>query len=273
MPSKTPSRKRKRERFLFDEIEEDILREENDSNSVAMLSEKLPICLDGTCKDDETTVNIMRSEVLQESHTESGDFQSRDSGKAEDEECLSDVSSSDDMPSEMPSFLQQLQTLQAMMHKVESSFPDLIFAMATTGKQPVLQVSQRQLHNHPPFGMVSRVHGNVLYDSYTAYVLMRKWETGTLGNNEDASELCLKFCEKSDYEKEYYTSIRFHIKSVQRMEFPFARVDSVNCLLWFKLAPNATADEKSCNEVRCRHCKRLVLDLECQKRRTIAEAP
>ena len=40
-PSKTPSRKRKRERFLFDEIEEDIRREENDSNSVGILSEKL----------------------------------------------------------------------------------------------------------------------------------------------------------------------------------------------------------------------------------------
>ena len=132
--------------------------------------------------------------------------------------------------------------------------------------------------------MVSRVHVNVQYDSYTAYVLMRKWETGTLSNNEDASELCLKFCEKSDYkfcpgidpeqyEKEYYTSIRFHIKSVQRTEFPFARVDSLNCLLWFKLAPNATADEKSRNKVRCRHCKCMVLDLECQKRRTIAESP
>ena len=51
----------------------------------------------------------------------------------------------------MPSFLQQLQTLQAMVHNMESSFPDLIFAMATTDKQPVLQISQRQLHNHRGF--------------------------------------------------------------------------------------------------------------------------
>ena len=45
MPSKIPSRKRKRERFLFDETEEDIRREENDSSLVGILSEKL-ICLD-----------------------------------------------------------------------------------------------------------------------------------------------------------------------------------------------------------------------------------
>ena len=74
------------------------------------------------------------------------------------------------------------------------------------------------------------------------------------------------------YEREYYASIRFHINSVCRIEFPFARVDSVNCLHWFKLAANATAVEKSSKEVKCIHCKRLVLDLECQKRRTTAES-
>ena len=75
-----------------------------------------------------------------------------------------------------------------------------------------------------------------------------------------------KFCpglNPQQYETEYYTFIRFHIKSVRRTELPFARVDSVNCLLWFKLALNATTSEKAYAEVRCRHCKRLVLDLEC----------
>lgn len=47
----------------------------------------------------------------------------------------------------------------------------------------------------------------------------------------------------------------------------------MNCLLWFKLASNATANEKASAEVRCKHCKRLVLDLECQKRRTLSESP
>ena len=54
---------------------------------------------------------------------------------------------------------------------------------------------------------------------------------------------------------------------------PFARVDSVNCKLWFTLASNATSVEKSCSEVRCSACKRLVTDLDCQRRHTLAESP
>ena len=133
MLSKTPSRKRMRERFLFDEIEENIRREENDSSLVGILSEKL-ICLDATWKYDETTANIIGSEIVQEIHdSESGDFQCRNSGKTVGKNSFIDISSTDAVPSKMPSFSQELQTLQAMVHNVESSFPDLIFAMATTG--------------------------------------------------------------------------------------------------------------------------------------------
>ena len=122
-PSKTPLRKRKRERFLFDEIEEDIRREENNSNSVGILSEKL-ICLDTTCKDDETFANIIGSEVVQEIYdSESGGFQRRNSGKTIGENSLIDISLSDAVPSEMPSFSQQLQTLQAMVHNMKALFP------------------------------------------------------------------------------------------------------------------------------------------------------
>ena len=183
-----------------------------------------------------------------------------------------------------PSFIQQADILQSMVQGVADAFPDLIFAMATGGEQPLLQISQRQLHNHPLFGMVSRVQITVQYNLYTAYVMMRKWESGSLANGEDLAILCTKFSSKSEYkfcpglnpehyETEYYATIRFHIKSVRRMEFPFTRVDSMNCLLWFKLAANATGNEKASTEVRCKSCKRLVLDLECQKRRTISESP
>ena len=176
----------------------------------------------------------------------------------------------------VPSFVKQAETLEAMMQNAERHFPDLVFTMVTTDEQPLLQISQRQLYNHPPFGMVSCVQISCRYNTYIAYVLMREWEIGSLGNNEDLNILCLKFCDSSEYkfcpglnaenyEREYYASIQFHIKSVRRIEFPFARVDSVNCLLWFKLAANATAVEMSSKEVKCRHCKRLVLDLECQK--------
>ena len=114
--------------------------------------------------------------------------------------------------------------------------------------------------------------------------MMRKWESGILVSSEDLITVSLKISAKSEfkfcpginpeqYETEYYAAIRFHIRSVRKTEFPFARVDSVNCLLWFKLALNARASEKDSAEVRCKYCKRLVLDLECQKRRTISESP
>ena len=114
--------------------------------------------------------------------------------------------------------------------------------------------------------------------------MMRKWDSGNLVSSKDLITMCLQISAKSEYKfcpgvnpeqykTEYYATIRFHTKSVRRTEFPFARVDSVNCLLWFKLASNATASEKASAEVRCKHCKRLVLDLECQKRRTLSESP
>lgn len=132
--------------------------------------------------------------------------------------------------------------------------------------------------------MISRVQVTVQYNRYIAYVMMRKCESGSLARGEDLATLCIKFSRKvkykfcpglnpEQYETEYYAAIQFHIKSLRRSEFPFTRVDSMNCLLWFKLAPNAIVNEKASMEVRCKSCKRLVLDLECQKRRTISESP
>ena len=63
------------------------------------------------------------------------------------------------------------------------------------------------------------------------------------------------------------------IKSARVTEFPFFHVDSVNCKLLFKLAHNATREEKDAKEVKCYPCKRLVTDLEHQKRWTSAETP
>ena len=73
--------------------------------------------------------------------------------------------------------------------------------------------------------------------------------------------------------KNYYEVIRFHIKSVRLTDFPFKRIDSINCKLLFKLAHNARMEEKLSNEVKCSPCKHLVTDLEHQKRRTEAETP
>ena len=148
----------------------------------------------------------------------------------------------------------------------------------------MLQISQRKLHNHPPFGMLSRIQITAQYNCYTAYIMMRTWETGRLRSIEDLTTICLKFSVKSEYkfcpginpehyETEYFAVIRFHITTVRKTVFPFARVDSVNCLLWFKLARNAKASEKVSTEVRCGPCKRLITDLEWQKHNTTSESP
>jgi len=71
--------------------------------------------------------------------------------------------------------------------------------MTTGGEQPLLQISQRQLHSHHPFGMVSHVQVTVQYKIYTAYVMMRKWESGILVSSEDLSTVCLKISAKSKY--------------------------------------------------------------------------
>ena len=62
--------------------------------------------------------------------------------------------------------------------------------------------------------------------------------------------------------------IRYHIKSCRVWEQPFIRIDSVNCLLWHKLARNATAEERRNKSVLCKSCKRLCCDLEHQRRRS-----
>jgi len=171
-----------------------------------------------------------------------------------------------------PPFAQQASILQEMAQSLVNAFPEFIFSLATGSDQPLLQISQRQLHNHPPFGMVSRMQITVQYNCCIAYVMMRKWESDSLTTVEDLTTVCLKFSMKSQYkfcpginseqyEAKYFKFIRFHIKNVRRTEYPFYRIDSVKCLLWFKLAHNATACEKAASEVRCMYCKRLVTDV------------
>ena len=60
--------------------------------------------------------------------------------------------------------------------------------------------------------------------------------------------------------------IRCHIKTCRAWEHPFKCIDSVNCLLWHKLARNATAEERKSKSVLCKSCKQLCCDLEHQRR-------
>ena len=148
----------------------------------------------------------------------------------------------------------------------------------------MLSISQRNLVHHPPFGLTSRVQVTIQHRNYVVHVLMRQWKTGELKTSEDLRALCdsfsnnsqYKFCPGIDsnyYETEYYAVIRFHIKSIRRWEFPFIRTDSINCSLWFLLAANASKEEKDAKEVMCGGCKRLLTDLNYQKKRTSAESP
>lgn len=47
---------------------------------------------------------------------------------------------------------------------------------------------------------------------------------------------------------------------------PFQRVDAKGCLYWYKLPKNATLQEQASEEVLCSACKRLLSDLEHQKK-------
>ena len=148
----------------------------------------------------------------------------------------------------------------------------------------VLLINQRNLFYHPPFGMMSRVQISLQYRSYVTHVLMRVWKSGTFESLEDVIALCqmigtnstYKFCpgiEPSEYEKEFHDVIHFDIKSVRITDFPFHRIDSINCKLLFQLAHNATESERTVKKVRCSACKRLVSNLNHQKKRTAAETP
>ena len=99
---------------------------------------------------------------------------------------------------------------------------------------------------------------------------MRQWESGELEGRESIHALCnklvanmeYKFCPEIDpkeYQSKYFRKIRFHLKSVRETISPFHRVDSVNCVMWFLLAPNATLTEKKSTQVRCGACKQLII--------------
>ena len=64
---------------------------------------------------------------------------------------------------------------------------------------PVLTITQKNLFNHPPFGLTSRIQVVIQYKSYTASVLMRAWKVGEVKSLEDIMELSRDFSDKSVY--------------------------------------------------------------------------
>ena len=180
--------------------------------------------------------------------------------------------------------------LEKLCFGLSRTYLELNFAMcegSISGKedsyQPILVVTQRELFNHPPFGFTSRVQVTIQENSYLVTVLMMSWDSGCLATEQEVHDLCDKFSEQSNYKfcpginqdvyKEYYEVIRFDLKSIRKSSTPFCHIDSVNCKLWFILAPNASARDKTASEVLCSTCKRLLSDLEWQKKRTLSESP
>ena len=164
-------------------------------------------------------------------------------------------------------------------------FPELCFSpVQDISGNSMLVITQRTVMLHPPFGYTSRIQVTITGFEYEVHVLMKKWESGVFQSVFHVQELCEKFCrdpcykfcpgiDPLHYKQHYYGAMRFDILSVRQTKEPFARVDSFNCKLWFKLASNATSNEKSSSEVQCSACKRLVTDLNCQRRRTLQESP
>jgi len=101
-------------------------------------------------------------------------------------------------------------------------------------------------------------------------------QTGVVKSVAEFMDICsiilesagYKFCpgiQEKKYFDEYYSVIRYYIKSIRIWEKPFKRIDSRNCILLHKLAENAKDEEKMENTVLC---KRLICDLDHQRRRS-----
>lgn len=124
-------------------------------------------------------------------------------------------------------------------------FPSFVKAHNNVDNTMVV-ISQQTLMYHLPFGFTSRIQVTIKRNEYEAYVMMMKWESGDLKTISDVRELCSKFFSKLQLQilsreyckSHYYEAIHFNIRSVRQTSTPLARVDSVNCKLWFLVASN-----------------------------------
>ena len=126
------------------------------------------------------------------------------------------------------------------------------------------------LARDPSAGSISRTRIVVHEDgSFYFQVLLRSKEAGTMETVDHFLSVCemmanvkgeYKFCpgiDPCEYEKKYFSKIRYVVKNLCRFDCPFEG----NCLLFHKLAKNASIIEKGLECVPCSACKRLVSDL------------
>ena len=165
-------------------------------------------------------------------------------------------------------------SLEALFRRGQERFPDLSFVLGSCSAGNTLSVSQRDLHQHLPAGLISRAMIVITEDKkYDFQVLLRSKESSYIESIEKFIELCsmidptgdYKFCPGIDtelYETRYLSVIRYDLKGVRKTSDPIARIDSAKCLFWYKLARNSSLIERSMDAVLCQACKRLRSDLE-----------
>ena len=152
----------------------------------------------------------------------------------------------------------------------------------------LLEITHTTVHHHPPAGYVHRVR-IVLSPCASGYhydmqALLISVQSGVITTEQEFIDLCngllqskgFVFCPGVDYQEyfdNYYSVIRFHSKQVNLVMSPFQRVAAKGCLYWYKLPKNATMQEQASDEVLCSACKRLVSDLEYQKKRSSFVSP
>ena len=163
----------------------------------------------------------------------------------------------------------------------------LVAKFSTVDNQQCLVLTHQKLHDHPPFGLTSRVRILVKENEYVVHVLLREVQRGILPSNCPEKQLLqlgkkyasesstFKFCpgiDPDEYEK-MREVIRFDIVSVRKTQEPFLRIDSVSCSIWFELGANCRLNRREAGAVMCPSCVRLKCDLQHQVNRTSSESP
>jgi hypothetical protein len=152
---------------------------------------------------------------------------------------------------------------------------------------PCLIITHKELNWHPPLGMTSRCRILVTLDrEYVVHVIMKEIERGSLLQSpmDTIQYLCTKyspfslthkFCpgiESSKYEK-FKEVIRYDSKSIRITREPIFRIDSVSCMLWFKLGKTVSTSKAQLDSVVCSNCIKVTCDLEHRCKRVLAESP
>ena len=188
--------------------------------------------------------------------------------------------------------LHQVLTLKSAIKEGKSVYPELLFMKKEGNGSVVLEVTQKKVHKVSGSSYISVAR--ILFIppesdcesefSYDVQILFTSIQHGTVSTLPDLLNICsllstsaqFKFCpglEEKAYFDNYRKIIGYNIKSVRIWEKPFTRIDSKTCLLWHQLSKNNKKEDKLMSEVLCSSCKRLICNLEHQKRRSEEFSP